>query len=317
MLSLFTLAADNPLGHVVDKPLLGGGEGPVWLSLHMVTMFFATFVTLWVLSRAARAISTGPESEGSSRYITKGPLGQMVEVFCLYLRDQVVRPQLGHHTDKYIPYLWTIFFFILVNNLLGLIPLLDLQHLVGLLFFNDSHWAVVGGTATGNIAVTGALALIAFIVIQAHGIRENGLGGYFKHYTGGAPVALWPIMVPVEILGTFIKPFALAIRLFANMVAGHTLLATLLMFTKMAFDGLGVFGGAPITIVAVLASIAITFLELFVAFLQAYVFMFLVTVFIAQLSHHGDHGHEHDHGHGHDHAHGHGGAKTAPAAASH
>lgn len=300
MLSLFTLGADNPLGHVVDKPLIGGNGEPVILTLHMVTLFVATFLTLWVLSRAARAISTGPESQGSSRYITKGSIGQMVEVFCLYLRENVVRPQLGKDTDRFIPYLWTVFFFILFNNLLGLIPLLDLQHLVGYLLFDDSHWAIVGGTATGNIAVTGALALIAFVIIQLNGIRQNGLMGYLKHYTAGAPVALWPIMIPVEILGTFIKPFALAIRLFANMVAGHTLLATLLMFTKMSLEGVGVFGGAPISIVAVVSAVAITFLELFVALLQAYVFMFLVTVFIAQLSHHHHDEHDHAHGHGHE-----------------
>ena len=315
MHSLFTLGADNPLGHVVDKPLIGGGDTPVILTLHMVTMFAATFLTLWVLSRAAKAIMTGPESQGADRYITKGSLGQMIEVFCLYLREKVVRPQLGADTDRFIPYLWTVFFFILFNNLLGLIPLLDLQHLIGYFFLNDSHWAVIGGTATGNFAVTCALAIIAFVVIQLHGIRQNGVMGYLKHYTAGAPVGLWPIMIPVEILGTFIKPFALAIRLFANMVAGHTLLATLLMFTKMALDGVGLFGGAPITLLAIVAAIAITFLELFVALLQAYVFMFLVTVFIAQLSHHGHGEHDHAHGHGHDHDHAPGHAHGHAAAA--
>lgn len=299
----YTLGADNPLGHVVDRPLIGGGESPALLTMHMVTMFLATLLALWVLGRAAKAIMTGPESEGNGRYITKGPVAQTVEVICLYLRDKIVRPLLGEHTDKYIMYLWSVFFFILFNNLFGLAPFLDLQHLVGMYFLDDPHWAVFGGTATGNIAITGALALIAFVLIQLHGIRENGLAGYLKHYTGGAPKPLWAIMVPVEILGTFIKPFALAIRLFANMVAGHTLLATLLMFTKMAFDGLGIFAGAPITLAAVVASIAIMFLELFVAFLQAFVFMFLVTVFISQLSHHG---HDHEHAHGDDHAHGHG-----------
>lgn len=294
MLSVFTLAADNPLGHVVDKPLIGGGDTPALLTMHMVTLFAATLLAVWALGRAARAIMTGPESEGPSRYITKGAFPQIVEVICLYLRDKVVRPQLGDATDKYIPYLWTVFFFILFNNLFGLVPLLDLQHLVGLMFWGDSHFAVIGGTATGNLAVTAGLALIAFVIIQLHGLRQNGVAGYLKHYTGGAPKALWPIMIPVEILGTFIKPFALAIRLFANMVAGHTLLATLLMFTKMAFEGVGVFGGTAISLAALIASIAIVFLELFVAFLQAFVFMFLVAVFIAQLSHHHHEEHAHD-----------------------
>lgn len=300
------LAADNPLGHVVDKVLIRSSSGMPLLTMHMVTMALATVLVLWILVRAARAIGTGPESQGNARYVTKGSIAQMVETICVYLRDKVVRPQLGENTDRFIPYLWSVFFFILLNNLVGLVPLMDVQHLIGS-FVPDlgSHWAVVGGTATGNIAVTAALAIIAFVIIQINGVRQNGLGGYLKHYTAGTPVALWIIMIPVEIMGTFIKPFALAIRLFANMVAGHTLLATLLMFTKMALEGVGIFGGAPITLVAVVASIAIMFLELFVAFLQAFVFMFLVTVFIAQLSHHGhdDHAHEHDHDHAPGHAH--------------
>ncbi len=296
------LAADNPLGHVVDKVLIRSSSGTPLLTMHMVTMLLATVLVLWILLRAARAIGTGPESQGNSRFVTKGSIAQMVETICVYLRDKVVRPQLGENTDRFIPYLWSVFFFILLNNLVGLVPLMDVQHIIGS-FVPDlgSHWAVVGGTATGNIAVTAALAIIAFIVIQINGVRQNGLAGYLKHYTAGTPVALWVIMIPVEIMGTFIKPFALAIRLFANMVAGHTLLATLLMFTKMALEGVGIFGGAPITLVAIVASIAIMFLELFVAFLQAFVFMFLTTVFISQLSHHGEH--EHHGAHDHEHAH--------------
>lgn len=302
------LAADNPLGHVVDKVLLSTADGTPILTMHMVTLLAAALIAFAVLWQAGRRIETGQESEGPDRYLTRGRVPQVVEVICLYLREKVVRPQLGDATDKYIPYLWATFFFILLNNLFGLVPLMDLQHLIGALGWNDSHFSVIGGTATGNIAITAALALVAFVIVQMHGLKSNGLGGYLKHFMGGAPVGLAPIMVPVEILGTFIKPFALAIRLFANMVAGHTLLATLLMFTKMALEGVGVFGGAPITLVAVVSAVPIMFLEVFVAFLQAFVFMFLVTVFIAQLSHH-DHGdHAHDHGHGHE---------PAPAGVSH
>ena len=299
------LAADNPLGHVVDKTLISTSDGTPLLTMHMVTMTAAALLGLYVLWSASKRIETGPESQGSERYITKGRLAQVVEVICIYLREKVVKPQLGENTDRYIKYLWAVFFFILFNNLLGLVPLLDAQHLIGLLGWGDGHFAKIGGTATGNIAVTAAMAVIAFIVVQIHGIRSNGLGGYLKHFTAGTPPALWVIMIPVEIMGTFIKPFALAIRLFANMVAGHTLLATLLMFTKMATEGVGWFAGGAISLVAVVSAIAIMFLELFVAFLQAFVFMFLVTVFLAQLSHH-DHGHDHDHEHehGHDHAHG-------------
>jgi F-type H+-transporting ATPase subunit a len=116
-----------------------------------------------------------------------------------------------------------------------------------------------------------------------------------------------PIIFVVEVLGLFIKPGALAIRLFANMLAGHTLLATIFSFTGMALAAKGWALAAPIGVISGLFAVAISFLELFVAFLQAFVFMFLTAVFIGMMSHHGDHGHdhEHDHGHGHDHAHAH------------
>ncbi|MEL7474179.1 MAG: F0F1 ATP synthase subunit A, partial [Planctomycetota bacterium] len=126
--------------------------------------------------------------------------------------------------------------------------------------------------------------------------------------TGGAPKFIWPLMIPVEILGTFIKPVALAIRLFANMTAGHILMATLFMFVGLAFAAIDAIGGVlgvglgvTVIIMSVIGAFAVYMLEIFVAFLQAFVFMFLTTVFIAQLSHHGDH--EHEHAHDDDHAH--------------
>ncbi len=290
MQSLLELAAGdgpNPLGHVLDKEVFGG----IWM--HAITMVIGAALCVATLMIAAKAIQTGPESDGNDRYLTKGRIGQLIEVVVLYLMDNVIRPQLGHSANKFAPYLLTLFFFILFNNLLGLIPLLDLQHLIGGFLLDDSHFAIVGGTATGNIAVTFALAIIAFFVIQIAGIRSAGVGGWLKHLTAGAPWYIWPIMIPVEIMGTFIKPAALAIRLFANMTAGHVLLAVLIGFTGMflvgADGGLNLLVGGPVTIIAVLGAVAIMFLELFVAFLQAFIFMFLTTLFIAQMMHH-----EHD-----------------------
>ena len=131
--------------------------------------------------------------------------------------------------------------------------------------------------------------------------------GYLKHLTAGTPVFLWPLMIPIEILGTIIKPVALALRLFANMTAGHILVAVLFMF---AVQGLGFLAeatvgklvlGGVISGMSLVAAVAIYFLELFVAFLQAFVFMFLTTVFISQLSHHDEH--EHHDAPDHEHAH--------------
>ena len=290
MQSLLELAAGdgpNPLGHVLDKEVIGG----IWM--HSITMVIAAVLCVLTLLAAGKAIQTGPESSGNERYLTKGRLSQMIEVIVLYLMDNVVRPQLGHSANRFAPYLLTLFFFILFNNLLGLMPLLDIQHLFGHYALGNTHFAVLGGTATGNIAVTFALAIVAFFVIQIAGIRSAGVGGWLKHLTAGAPWYIWPIMIPVEIMGTFIKPAALAIRLFANMTAGHVLLAVIVSFVVKSIGGLGFVMGSPIALVSILAGIAIMFLEIFVAFLQAFIFMFLTTLFIAQMAHH-----HHDEEHG-------------------
>jgi F-type H+-transporting ATPase subunit a len=252
-------------------------------------------------------VQTGPASEGNERYITKGRFAQMIEAMILWLRDEIIEPILGKkNTRKYLPYLLTVFFFIWINNLIGLVPLLDIQHLVGLVGWGDDHFAIIGGTATGNLMVTGALALIAGIVIIGHALKDLGLKEFFYHLCGGllpAPplqaLAMSPIIALVfliELLGLIIKPTALAIRLFANMLAGHTLLATLLMFTYMAIrGGLGLFGVASVALISGAGAIAIYFLEIFVATLQAFIFMFLTTVFISLFSHHEEHEHEHEH----------------------
>ncbi len=275
-------AGDNPLSHVLDKTVIGP------ISMNTITLVVVTALLIWVMNIVAKTVAVGPESEGVDRYVTKSKLGSLVEVICVYLMDTVIKPQLGKDAAKFTPFLLTVFFFILFNNLFGLIPFMDLQHLFGGLFLGDKHFAIIGGTATGRIAVTGALALIAFLLWQINGIRSNGIGGWLHHFLGGGPLYLAPIMVPVEIIGMLVKPGALAIRLFANMTAGHVLLSVIIGFTAMAPKALGLLG-TPITLVAGVAAVLIMFLELFVAFLQAFIFMFLTTLFIAQMAHH-----EHD-----------------------
>lgn len=298
--SLYTLAADNPVDHVVQHPFLIIGDWWVWTA-HTGNLVLTMIIMLAGFPWIARKIATGPESEGNRRYLTTSSFAGMIEVVYLYLRDKTVRPMLGDRTEKFMPFLATVFFFILINNLLGLIPILDVMLLANK-EWKASHRAPFGGTATQNLMITAGLAGIAFVVINAAGLKELGVKGYAKHLTGGAPPYLWPLLVPVEVMGTFVKPVALAIRLFANMTAGHILMATLFMFTGMALKaGLGIWVG--VTLVSSVAAVAIYFLEIFVAFLQAFVFMFLTTVFMGQLSHHGDHEHGHEHEHGHDHGH--------------
>lgn len=300
-------AADDPTGHSKDIILLRVGDMPV-LTMHMLTLLAAAGLFLWLMTIVAKSVQTGPESDGNERFITKGRFAQMIEAMIVWLRDEIIQPILGEQTTrKYLPYLLTVFFFIWFNNMLGLIPLLDLQHLLGSMW-GDTHFAIVGGTATGNIAVTVALALIAGIVIVVHAFRDLGVKEFFFHLCGGllpAPplqaLAMSPIIVIVfciELAGLLIKPAALAIRLFANMLAGHTLLATLLLFTFMALRaGLGFIGVTGVAVVSGIGAVAIYFLEIFVGTLQAFIFMFLTAVFISLFSHHDDHAHEEEHEH--------------------
>ena len=295
LMSSVTLAAGNPVEHVINHKTVATSDGWWLWSANQTNLVLSGIIVLVVGALAAREIRTGDENEGHDRFLTRNPLAGMIEVISLFLREEICRPLLHERTNRFMPFLWTLFYFILVNNLLGLVPLLDLWHLI---MGEVTHTAPIGGTATQNLFVTAALATVAFFVINIAGIRELGAWEYCKHLTGGAPWYVAILMVPIEILSTFIKPIALALRLFANMTAGHILVATLFMFVGMGLNA-GVLIGSGVTLVSSIAAIAIYFLELFVAFLQAFVFMFLTAVFIGQLAHHGDH--DHDHGHDADH----------------
>jgi F-type H+-transporting ATPase subunit a len=201
---------------------------------------------------------------------TRAPRGlqNAVEVFVVYIRDNVVRPNVGSDrvTRKLLPYFLSLFFFILVLNVLGLIP--------------------GGHSATGAIGVTAGLAITAFFVINITAIREAGVGAWFHHLLGGAPWWLAPIMVPIEVIGLFAKPFALAVRLFANMTAGHIVLVALI--------GLIFFFQTPfVAAVSTPFSIFIYALETLVVFLQAYIFTMLTAVFVGLGI--GDHAHDDHH----------------------
>ncbi|MFK7884215.1 MAG: F0F1 ATP synthase subunit A [Phycisphaerales bacterium] len=292
-----TLAAD-PVGHVINHKWFVSESG-WWLWSSSQTNLVLSGIIVVVLGMlVAKAVQTGPEGDGHARWITRNPLAHMIEVICGYLRENTVRPLLGKRTDRFMPFLWTLFFFILINNMLGLIPLLDAWQLANP-DHKKAHMSFIGGTATQSIYVTAVLAMVSGFVINLAGVKELGIGGYIKHLTADAPIFVWPIIIPIEILGTFIKPIALAIRLFANMTAGHILVAVLLGFAATGFAKADLLG-IPIGIVSTIAVVAIYFLEIFVGFLQAFVFMFLTTVFISLLEHH--HGHDDDHAHDSDHA---------------
>jgi F-type H+-transporting ATPase subunit a len=226
---------------------------------HVVFMLVAALIMLALfipagLAAKRREAGKGPGKRGHNA----------IEAMALYIREQVVMPNIGHGGEKYAGYLITLFFFILICNLLGLVP-----------------W---GATATGNIAVTAALAILTFLVVEVTGMVTLGPMGYLKTIVfipHGLPKPLIPvmavIMTPVELLGKLAKPFALAVRLMANMMAGHIVLLSLFGVALM-FGG--VFMAGPW-----LMALALTFLEIFVAFLQAYVFVVLSSVFIGMIRH--------------------------------
>lgn len=271
------LAAASPVDHVIDKQL--GGS---WVFSNVTVMLIVSFVvTLIIILPAARKIATAGQGLTTDDFRARGAHANFVEAVCLYLRDDVFRPVLGEDTDKFMPILWTFFWYILVCNFLGLVPILDITALVGL-----NHGHGIGGTATQSIWVTGAFALIAFLVVNISGLIRNPVG-YFTHMTGGAPWFMWPIIVPVEAAGVFVKPAALALRLFANMTGGHILMAVLFgLVSKLILKG-GIFIG--IGLIPLLGAVGIYMLECLVALIQAFIFTFLTGLFLSQLiSHHGD-----------------------------
>jgi F-type H+-transporting ATPase subunit a len=304
---MLTLAEAGPDAHVWNHVFMKNAEGYWTWSGHMGNLVLSGIILIIGGLYVASKIKTGPASQGTNRYVTTSKFAHLIEVLCVYLRDEVARPLLHERTDKLMPVLWTFFFFILVNNLLGLVPIMDVIHLINPEWAKH-HVTPFGGTATQNIWVTGVLAILAMIIFNGAAVMRLGIGGYLKHLTADSPWYVWPIIVPIEFAGqVIIKPAALAIRLFANMTAGHILLAALFMFVAVSIQQIEkftVYGTAGISLVSVLGAICIMFLELFVAFLQAFIFMFLIAVFISLMDHHGDH-HEHGHEHEHDHATGH------------
>lgn len=268
------------------------GEGVLVITNHMILLVLSAIILLVVMLPLAGAYK--------SRLVPKG-FYQFLEVVMMWLQDEIVRPLLGKDTAKFMPYLWTLFFFILINNLLGLLPLYELTLALKLV-----GGYPISGTATGNVLVNAMLAATVFLVIQYYGIKQNGIKGYLAHLTAGTPVFIWPVMVPVEILGMFVKPIALTMRLFANMLAGSLVLKVFAMFVAIGLIMGGVATAIGVAIPVVLLSVAMMLLKLFVGFLQAFLFMFLSTLFIAQQQAHGEHGHDEHHGHeGHHGAHGH------------
>lgn len=220
------------------------------LTKHVVFMWIAMLILIVTFRFVAKSYKKS--------LIPKG-VTNLTETLILFVRDDIAKPTIGKGYEKFLPYLLTVFFFILTCNFLGLLP--------------------YGSTATGNISVTATLATISFFVIQIGGIWKNGFFGYFKGLLPhGIPFWLIPIMFVVELLGLFTKPFALAIRLFANMTAGHIVILALLGLIFILHTYIVV----PVSIAFALF---IFLLEILVALIQAYIFTMLSSLFIGMAVH--------------------------------
>lgn len=215
------------------------------ITKNVFTIFLSIIVLCWIFFSIAKSYKT---REGKA---PKG-LQSLIEPIIIFVRDDIAKPNLGYKYERYMPYLLTVFFFIWFNNMLGLVP-----------FFPGS------ANVTGNIAVTLVLATITFLITTFSGNRY-----YWAHiFKPNVPWWLYPLMIPVEIIGIFTKPIALMIRLFANITAGHILVLALISLI-FVFESVAV---APASILFVLF---ISLIELLVAFIQAFIFTILSALFI-------------------------------------
>jgi F-type H+-transporting ATPase subunit a len=286
---------ESPLEHIVQHPLI---ERPAKVGVltpdGKITVFsdqiaMLALAGLLLVALVPMMVKRRRGKTGVDAMVPAGS-ANMLEAICDYLRKEVAEPVLHEHTDRFIKYVWSVFFFVLTINILGLLPIPVISNLFG------TH---LGGTATGNIWVTATLAAMTLVMMVVNGVRLGGTA-YIAHFFPG-PWWLKPLLGLVEIIGLIAKVFALAVRLFANMIAGHILLAVLLSFIMTA-GAVSAGLGMGVGVVVVASSVAFNMLELFVAFLQAFIFTFLTTLFIGMsvVLHHDEHeaGHEHDHGHG-------------------
>lgn len=242
--------------HLIDHKLFHFMVGSLDLGLSplILTMWTAGLIATLTLGFAARSTS-------GVAVLLRG----MIEPAALFVRDDILEPIFGHHTDIYLPYFLTLFFFLLTCNLLGLVP-----HASGV---------------TANISVTAAMAICTFALIQFAGVKEQGLGSYLIHIVpGGVPWWLWPVLFVIEVFGMFAKCISLCIRLFANMLAGHivslSFLFLIFIFAQMS-KPLG-FGVSPL---AVGLALFIYVMDVLVSFLQAYIFTFLTALFVGGAVH--------------------------------
>ncbi|MCG8342043.1 MAG: F0F1 ATP synthase subunit A [Chlorobiales bacterium] len=239
----------------LPKIVIGGFD--ISITRHVVFMWIAAVILLLVYGYV------GNKYKSISKRQAPGGLANAMEALVEFIRLDVAKSNIGEGYEKHMPYLLTVFVFILLLNLLGLIP--------------------YGAAATGNISVTLTLAVFTFFITQVSAIKANGIKGYLAHLTAGTHWALWIIMIPIEVIGLFAKPFALTVRLFANMTAGHIIILSLIFISFILHSYIvAVFVSVPF-------AIFIYLIKIFVSFLQAFIFTTLSALFSGLASSHENH----------------------------
>jgi F-type H+-transporting ATPase subunit a len=229
-------------GFTVPLPTFHVGELR-FITKHQVWWVIAGLLVFLMVGLAARQKSTVPTG-----------MRNALEVLVTFIRDEVLHPNLHDKTDSFLPYFLTLFTSILFANLLGLLP-----------------W---GSSATGNVNVTAGLAICTLLLMVGMGIKENGVGGFLHSFAPpGVPLWLMPLIIVIEIVSFMIRPFALTIRLFANMLAGHAVIAVLLGL-------IGLIVGIWVAPLPIAVSVGVMLLEIVVALIQAYIFTMLTAVFV-------------------------------------
>jgi F-type H+-transporting ATPase subunit a len=252
---LISVHSGNPMIDSTIEPLDFKFTKYMFIELVAALLICVSFIAL------ARALKGGA--------IARGRFRNMLEAILFYFRDHVARPAIGgHDADRFVPFLWTIFLFVLTCNLFGMIPWL--------------------GSPTASLATTGALALITFLTVMGASIMKFGLGGSMKSLVPhmdlplAIKVPMLLLMFPIEVLGLLIRHSVLAVRLLANMMGGHVVLAVIVAFIAASAQSAWWYAVAP---GSVLGATALSLLELLVAFLQAYIFTFLSALFIGMALH--------------------------------
>lgn len=298
------LASGNPLSHVTQKdvltiklPFLPDMEilHVTLMSNHIFMQILAALLLILILPWAVRR-RAGSDDVG--QHVPRG-FGNAVEALCLGLKTQIFEPNLGKYTNIFAPYLWSLFFFIFLSNALGLIPLAEWSSLV-----SQDAPKLLGGTSTGNLGVTATLAVSTLLLVVVNGWRYQGMN-FVRHFFMGPGYIAWFIAI-LEVAGLLFKTLALCVRLFANMLAGHIILAMLLSFIPASAKAMGPAGASAITVAVIAGCTLFYFLEILVAFLHAFIFTTLTAVFLGQavnIHHDHDDEHAHDDAHGHGHAH--------------